>query len=102
MSEPAKYSISRAIADVIEAGVPRNKAESEFHFEAVRSSEKSGLSKMLGWPGRGFIATLRGLSTRQATSGPWTQEKAVAEGLGVIGWSARRAGRGDHLGAVAG
>jgi hypothetical protein len=90
--EKQRYSISRAIRDMIERGVPTNEAEADFHFEALRTSEKSGLSRQLGWPGRGFIAPLNASrvgAKRQLSVGEsgWVGTEVV-EGLGVIGWSA--------------
>jgi hypothetical protein len=83
------YSISKAISELINRGIPTSKIEAEFHFSTVRTSEKSGFSRQLGWPGKGLIAPLRGLASRQltiATSG-WTGRQPI-EDLGVLRWSA--------------
>jgi hypothetical protein len=84
------YSISRAIRDVLTGGVPKGKAEAEFHFDAIHNSEKrSGLVRQLGWPGRGIVDRYGALlsTSRQLTLGTsgWT---GPIEDLGVLAWSA--------------
>jgi len=85
-----RYSISRAISDMISRGIPTGKTEAEFHCDALRTSEKSDLAKSLDGFGKGFIAPLRlGSGKRQLTIGDsgWSGQQPLQE-LGVLGWSA--------------
>jgi Phage capsid family len=89
--DKAAYSISRAIAGVIDTGVPGGTVESEYHYDAMRSQERGQFRASLGIVGgKHLIAPLGGLgkASRQLTvaGSDWTGSQPL-ETPGVLAWS---------------
>jgi hypothetical protein len=107
MSDKAQqpYSISKVIREVIKTGVPTSRVEADFHFEALRTSERSGLAEALGGErAKGICVPLRGGSTpaqRQLTvaGSGWTGLRPI-EDLGVLRWSAVAQAGAQFLGPL--
>jgi hypothetical protein len=98
------YSISRAIAGVIETGVPTGTVEGEFHYSALKTRERSQFRASLGIAGgKHLIAPLGGLgkASRQLTiaGSDWTGSQPL-ETPGVLEWSCVRRSGATILGPL--
>jgi Phage capsid family len=91
MRDKTRYSISRAIGDMLTKGAPQNSAEADFHFDSLRSQEQSQFRGSLGIPGgKHLITPLGGLgkAARELTVGgsDWIGSQSI-ETPGVLAWS---------------